>query len=227
MLRNQQGRFRERGDMATVSNRISSGAANLGNGEATEHAKVRNNHGDMMLNRISSSQNEPSVFITQPHERRQISRDRESGEHKNTGHKNGGKSIDSMEISVKGFDPREVRDGEHFRESDDVREDVRQFEEDGDDPIDYKAIKKEAKTEFKRLKENATKKYERRLGEARGEFLRSAVSSQEKYRTEMRDARDEMDEIVVQAREQYEFTLDMVRDLNDVSKEDLSSLRSK
>lgn len=81
------------------------------------------------------------------------------------------------------------------------------------DAIDYKEVKKEAKAEYRKIKESAAKAYEERLDDARGEFLRSAVRSREEYQLAKDGAREELDQLLSDAREQYEFTVDMARDL--------------
>lgn len=82
-----------------------------------------------------------------------------------------------------------------------------------DDDLDYKEVKKEAKAEFRKIKESAVRVYEKRLEEARGEFLRNAVRSREQYQLAKDGARRELEQLLADAREQYEFTIDMARDL--------------
>lgn len=88
--------------------------------------------------------------------------------------------------------------------------------------LDYKAIKKEAKTEYRKIKEGASRVYERRLEDAQMEFLRHAARSRREYRDARERAREEMRQLLQDAREQYEFTLDMARDMRPGTKRRIS-----
>lgn len=79
--------------------------------------------------------------------------------------------------------------------------------------IDYKAVKREAKTEYRKIKVCAARAYEKKLDEARDRFLRNTLHLREDYRSLKEKAREELRQLLTDARERYEFTVDMVRDM--------------